>query len=44
MKAAIRDVTRFDEPQKLVCYLGLNPSVNPSVRQFGPAYSNDSGR
>jgi hypothetical protein len=32
MKAAIGDVTRFDEPQKLVSYLGLNPSV----RQSGP--------
>lgn len=27
MKAAIDGVTRFDDPQKLVSYLGLNPSV-----------------
>lgn len=32
MKAVIGDVSRFDEPQKLVSYLGLKPSV----RQFGP--------
>ena len=32
MMAAIGEVTRFDEPQKLVSYLGLNPSV----RQSGP--------
>lgn len=32
MKAAIGEVTRFDGPQKLVSYLGLNPSV----RQSGP--------
>jgi transposase len=31
-KAAVGEVTRFDEPQKLVSYLGLNPSV----RQSGP--------
>ncbi len=30
MKAAIGDVSRCDEPQKLVGYLGLNPSVRPS--------------
>jgi len=30
--AAIGAVTRFDRPQKLVSYLGLNPSV----RQSGP--------
>ncbi|RUV68593.1 IS110 family transposase [Mesorhizobium sp. M5C.F.Cr.IN.023.01.1.1] len=36
MKAAIADVTRFDEPQKLVSYLGLNPSVRQSGP--GPAY------
>jgi hypothetical protein len=30
---AIGAVTRFDRPQKLVSYLGLNPSV----RQFGPS-------
>jgi transposase len=32
MAAAIGDVARFSEPQKLVSYLGLNPSV----RQSGP--------
>ncbi|MDH4989352.1 transposase [Aquamicrobium lusatiense] len=32
MKAAIGDVSRFDEPQKLVSYLGLNRIV----RQSGP--------
>ena len=32
MAAAIGDVARFGEPQKLVSYLGLNPSV----RQSGP--------
>lgn len=32
LTAAIGEVTRFDEPQKLVSYLGLNPSV----RQSGP--------
>jgi transposase len=32
MAAAIGDVGRFDSPQKLVSYLGLNPSV----RQSGP--------
>jgi transposase len=36
MKAAIGEVTRFDEPQKLVSYLGLNPSVRQS--RPGPAY------
>jgi transposase len=36
MAAAIGDVTRFDEPQKLVSYLGLNPSVRQSGP--GPAY------
>ena len=36
MKAAIGEVTRFDEPQKLVSYLGLNPSVRQSGP--GPAY------
>ena len=36
MKAAIGDVTRFDEPQRLVSYLGLNPSVRQSGP--GPAY------
>jgi transposase len=34
--AAIGEVTRFDEPQKLVSYLGLNPSVRQSGP--GPAY------
>jgi transposase len=32
MTAAIGDVRRFDRPQRLVSYLGLNPSV----RQSGP--------
>lgn len=36
MAAAIGKVTRFDEPQKLVSYLGLNPSVRQSGP--GPAY------
>ena len=36
LKAAIGDVARFDEPQKLVSYLGLNPSVRQSGP--GPAY------
>ncbi len=36
LTAAIGDVTRFDEPQKLVSYLGLNPSVRQSGP--GPAY------
>ncbi len=36
MKAAIGDVSRFDDPQKLVSYLGLNPSVRQSGP--GPAY------
>ena len=31
--AAIGEVDRFDRPEKLVSYLGLNPSV----RQSGPA-------
>ena len=34
--AAIGEVARFDEPQKLVSYLGLNPSVRQSGP--GPAY------
>ena len=34
--AAIGDVSRFDRPQKLVSYLGLNPSVRQSGP--GPAY------
>jgi hypothetical protein len=34
--AAIGAVTRFDRPQKLVSYLGLNPSVRQSGP--GPAY------
>jgi transposase len=34
--AAIGGVTRFDRPQKLVSYLGLNPSVRQSGP--GPAY------
>ena len=34
--AAIGEVRRFDEPQKLVSYLGLNPSVRQSGP--GPAY------
>lgn len=36
MKAAIGEVSRFEEPQKLVSYLGLNPSVRQSGP--GPAY------
>src|SRR5215207_5906762 len=36
LKAAIGDVGRFDSPQKLVSYLGLNPSVRQSGP--GPAY------
>jgi hypothetical protein len=36
IKAAIGDVSRFDDPQKLVSYLGLNPSVRQSGP--GPAY------
>ena len=36
MVAAIGEVTRFDAPQKLVSYLGLNPSVWQSGP--GPAY------
>jgi transposase len=32
--AAIGEVGRFDRPQKLVSYLGLNPSV----RQLGPGH------
>lgn len=36
MQAAIGDVTRFADPQKLVSYLGLNPSVRQSGP--GPAY------
>ncbi len=36
MKAAIGDVSRFNKPQKLVSYLGLNPSVRQSGP--GPAY------
>lgn len=34
--AAIGDITRFPNPQKLVGYLGLNPSVRQSGE--GPAY------
>lgn len=34
--AAIGEVKRFDEPQKLVSYLGLNPTVRQSGP--GPAY------
>ncbi len=34
--AAIGDIKRFAEPQKLVAYLGLNPSVRQSGE--GPAY------
>lgn len=30
MKGAIGEVPRFDEPQKLVSYLPLNPSVGQS--------------
>ena len=36
MISAIGDVARFDKPQKLVSYLGLNPSVRQSGP--GPAY------
>jgi transposase len=36
LKAAIRDVGRFESPHKLVSYLGLNPSVRQSGP--GPAY------
>ena len=36
MAAAIGKATRFDKPQKLVSYLGLNPSVRQSGP--GPAY------
>ena len=36
MQAAIGEVSRFDAPQKLVSYLGLNPSVRQSGP--GPAY------
>jgi transposase len=36
LKAAIGDIERFDRPQKLVSYLGLNPSVRQSGP--GPAY------
>lgn len=36
MVAAIGEATRFDAPQKLVSYLGLNPSVRQSGP--GPAY------
>ena len=36
LKAAIGDIDRFDRPQKLVSYLGLNPSVRQSGP--GPAY------
>jgi transposase len=36
LKAAIGDVGRFEAPQKLVSYLGLNPSVRQSGP--GPAY------
>ena len=35
-KAAIGDIGRFESPQKLVSYLGLNPSVRQSGP--GPAY------
>ena len=34
--AAIGDIRRFSDPQKLVAYLGLNPSVRQSGE--GPAY------
>lgn len=40
MKAAIGDVSRFDDPRKLVSYLGLNPSVRQSGP--GPAYHGGS--
>jgi hypothetical protein len=36
LKAAIGDAARFESPQKLVSYLGLNPSVRQSGP--GPAY------
>lgn len=36
MAAAIGDINRFSDPQKLVAYLGLNPSVRQSGE--GPAY------
>jgi transposase len=36
LKAAIGDIARFERPQKLVSYLGLNPSVWQSGP--GPAY------
>ena len=36
LKAAIGDIARFERPQKLVSYLGLNPSVRQSGP--GPAY------
>ena len=36
MTAAVGEVTRFAEPQRLVSYLGLNPSVRQSGP--GPAY------
>ena len=36
MMAAVGEVTRFAEPQRLVSYLGLNPSVRQSGP--GPAY------
>ena len=36
MMAAVGEVTRFEEPQRLVSYLGLNPSVRQSGP--GPAY------
>ena len=36
LKAAIGDIQRFESPQKLVSYLGLNPSVRQSGP--GPAY------
>jgi transposase len=36
LKAAIGDIARFESPQKLVSYLGLNPSVRQSGP--GPAY------
>lgn len=34
--AAIGDIRRFSDPQRLVAYLGLNPSVRQSGE--GPAY------
>jgi transposase len=39
MVAAIGEVARFDEPRKLVSYLGLNPSV----RQSGPGQPTTGG-